>query len=243
LTLSCIAPRCALPRRHVPGCDQDECRGCLPALAEVGRLCRRCYQRADATLADIGELYGRLDQALIPGLGSGQKVSGTPERTVPINVDVHDLLAPSRLGTVHDEWHDQTGQPPVAAVLETWTRDWAEHLGHTRPAPYVAEQVRWLRARLDWAAKTHDAVDEFIAETRNLRHRLTSVLRENDSTPERCHGVACKRCDLLSLYRRTDGSGDVECHNPDCRMIYRPDEYRMWTKLLDAAVKRRVGVA
>lgn len=241
MTLSCVAPRCALPRRHVPGCDREHCRGCLPALAEVGRLCPRCFQRAGATLTDIGELYGRLDDVLVPGMGGGQRVSGTPERTVPINLDAHDLLASSRLGTVHDNDHDQVGQPSVAAVLEMWCRDWAERLDQrTRTLePNVIVMLRWLRARLEWAAKTHAAVDVFIVETRDLRHRLVTVLGELDQDAERlCRGVACKGCDMLTLYRRTDGSGDVECHNLACRMVYRADEYQRWIKLLDAAARR-----
>lgn len=239
MTLSCVAPRCAIPRRHVPGCDGDQCRGCLPALATVGRLCERCHQRADSTLVDIGELYVRLDDALIPALGAGQKVSGTPERTAPINLDVHDLLAPSRLGTVHDDWHDQTGQPSVAAVLETWARDWAETAAQRPPDPDVDTTARWLRARLEWAARHHNAIDEFIAEMRNLHGRLITVLHERDPQPELCHGVPCRGCDERNLYRRADGSNDVDCHS--CGLIYRKAEYDRWTALLAASTKRMVN--
>ena len=60
VTLLCVASRCAQPRQHTTGCKGGQCRGCLPAQAEVGRLCERCFQRAASTLTDIGELYYRL---------------------------------------------------------------------------------------------------------------------------------------------------------------------------------------
>jgi len=279
MTLLCIAPRCALPRRHTNGCGGEQCRGCLPAVATVGRLCERCYQRADATLVDIGELYDRLLAGepdvrdgrtyLAPELdddgqptgwllikprdpvangnpagpvsGSGQpRVSGTPDPSSPISLDIHDLLAPARLGAVHDEWHDQTGQPSVAAVLETWARDWAEIATERLPDPGVGATLRWLRARLEWAAKHHLAMDEFIGEMRSLHGRLITVLRERDPAPELCHGVPCRKCDERNLWRRPDGSGDVDCHS--CGLIYRPDEYDRWVRMV-AATTRRMALA
>jgi len=240
MTLLCIASRCAQPRQHTTGCKGEPCRGCLPAQAEVGRLCERCYQRADSTRTDIGELYARLGDALIPALGAGQRVSGTPEQSAPINVDVHDLLAPSRLGAVHDEWHDQTGQPSVAAVLETWARDWAETTAERPPDPHVGSTLAWLKARLEWAAKHHNALDEFITEMRNLHGRLVTVLRERDPDPELCHGVPCRKCDERNLWRRPDGSNDIDCHS--CGLIYRKIEYDRWVAMVAASTKRMVRV-
>lgn len=238
MTLSCVAPRCAIPRRHIPGCD-GECPGCLPALAMLGRLCQRCLDRAAVTLTEIADMYARLPLVLIPGSSGGQKVSGTPSPPAPLNLDAFDLYAEARLGSVHDDNHDQVGQPSAAAILETWVRDWSEQL-RDRPGPTVPDMVRWLKANLDWAARHHDAVDEFIAETRTLHARLVQVLGEREPQPEHCP-TPCRSCDERNLYRRPDGSGDVDCHT--CGLIYRRTDYDRWTALVAASAKRLMAPA
>ena len=138
----------------------------------------------------------------------------------------------------HDwrQWHDQAGQPSVAAVLDLWARDWHTYTRDALPDPTVPDLLRWLRARWEWAAKNHPAVDDFIRETGRLRGRLMAVLGEREPLPEPCLGVACRKCDERNLWRRADGSGDVDCHS--CGLIYRPSEYAQWTSLLAASARR-----
>lgn len=237
MTLSCVAIGCAIPRRHVPGCDDEECRGCLPALADVGRLCERHLNRIRSTLVGIGDLAVRLPEVLVPGTGKAQRVTGTPERSAPLNLDAFDLDAPVRLGAVHDDWHDQYGQISVATVLELWVRDWRDTGNHgALPAPMPEAQLGWLSARMEWAAKHHPAIVDFITAMERLHSTLRGILGENDPLPERCRGVPCRRCDERNLYRRADGSGDVDCHT--CGTIYRRAEYDDWLRLLAAPAHR-----
>jgi hypothetical protein len=81
---------------------------------------------------------------------------------------------------------------------------------------------------------------EFYDEIRYLHSRLWREAGRSEARPELCVGVPCRRCDLLCLWKTTDGSGDVECHNPDCRTVYRPDDYLKWVALVAAATKREM---
>lgn len=138
---------------------------------------------------------------------------------------------------------DQIGYPSVATVLGSWVRDWHETraMGESVPVPTVPVLARWLRDRLDWACDRHPAVDDFVAQLRALRQALRVACRDFPPRPEHCQGVPCKRCDLLSLYRATDGSGRVECTTADCGAILTATEYEDWTRLLAEWAKRRVA--
>jgi hypothetical protein len=162
-----------------------------------------------------------------------------------VAVDALDLSLPSRgAEAVRDPHGDQTGHQPVAVVLDLWVRDWQETRARREglPVPTVPELVRWLRHWLEWACDEHPAVDEFAAEVRETLAALRGVLRLVEPTPEHCEGVECDRCDMRLLYRRGDGTGDVECHNVDCRRVFRADEYADWVSRL-AAYERAVSAA
>lgn len=182
------------------------------------------------------------------------RVSGTPSHTTPTSLDVLDLLGPSRTDTIsagqsYDpyaywaglrrrrtdgawyEWRDQAGQPSVATVLHLWALDWHDLLGDPAPAPTVAELVRWLLARWERAAARHsvEAIRAFITETGSLRGRLMTVLHERDPDPQSCE-APCPRCYERNLWRRTDGTGDVDCHS--CGRIFKAVEYERYARVL-----------
>jgi hypothetical protein len=204
-------------------------------LAEVGRLCGHCFDGAKSILTEIGELWPRLPEAFIPGRALAQRVSGSREPSTPLNLDAWDMYVDAPLGPVHDAWHDQRGQPSVSAVLASWVDDWAEQLGQQRGADYVP----WLLARLEWAAKDYAGLVPFLVEIRSLRGRLVAVLREADPQPEYCRGVPCRNrnCDERNLFRRVDGSGDVDCHS--CGAILGRAEYDEWCRRITAPAFRR----
>lgn len=172
-------------------------------------------------------------------------VSGSRERPIPIRTDLHDLTSPARGANLTQAGRmfpdDHLGHISAATVLDGWVRSWRDTLwpGHHLPGSGVTELVKWLRARLEDACDRYPIIDEFAGEIRNLRGSLRAMAGESDPQPERCDGVPCKRCDMQMLFRRADGSGDVECVNADCLAVYRPEDYADWVKTLAAEARIR----
>jgi hypothetical protein len=234
------------PRRHVevhacvvcPQMRQDQEEPRVYARAQV---CERCRLSLAEMLDSIPHLYDSLPEHLERGTGTWERVTGGDVvAALPFVEDVWDLLLPVRqplAGT------DQIGYLSVKTTMHGWVRDWAETRGKRELGALasVDEHVRWLSDRLDWACDLHPAVDEFAAELRALTRAMRRYIGPDTARPRPCTGVPCRRCDFLTLARLADGSGDVECQNPACRTIYRPDEYERWTRLLAAAVERRTA--
>lgn len=132
---------------------------------------------------------------------------------------------------------DQIGYLPLAAVLDSWVRDWREarHLGEGLPDANVYGMCQWLHTRIDWACDEHEVVVQFAEEIRDYRSTMAGILGRID-VPDYKVGVACPKCDARALYRRIggvidsatgqpvrDGSLWVEC--AECPAILSPDEY------------------
>lgn len=160
-------------------------------------VCDGDRQRLGSMLAEIPDLYARLDAARA-GAGSGPKVSGSREAPVPVSLDAVDLAAPARAGSVgirtRGDWStkggdpDQVGYLPVATELDTWVRDWITQEwcpGAHLPTPTVAILGGWLRTRLDDACDQHPAVDEFAADVKRVHRSLTRAIGELRNTGER----------------------------------------------------------
>lgn len=179
--------------------------------------------------------------APINSRNTAPSVSGSRERPIPIAVTVVDLKAPARQPSPSQaarDWpEDQVGYLSAATVLDQWVRDVRDTLfpDHHLPPATVDELILWLRNRVDDICDRHPAVADFADEIRNLRSALRSAAGEVEAPPQRCEGIACRRCDMQMLYRQP--GGDVECVNPDCRAVYRADEYRDWIKTLVAEVR------
>lgn len=130
---------------------------------------------------------------------------------------------------------DQIGEVPIAQILDQEVRAWIDHGApgcHWRPTPTITNLIDWLTKRLHWACDNYPAMDEFAATLSRIRGQLMDALGEFDPEAELCDGIRCNRCDLRMLYRRDDGTGDVECQNPDCLKVFSTDEYRDWTRHL-----------
>lgn len=132
---------------------------------------------------------------------------------------------------------DQVGHVPVAAVLDQEVRAWIDAGSpgsRWRPVPTVPCLAGWLERRLDWACDSYGPIDVFTEQIRRLRGTLMAVLDEFDPEPEPCRGVECNRCDQRMLFRRNDGTGDVDCANPSCMKVYKAAEYTSWVQHLGA---------
>jgi hypothetical protein len=144
---------------------------------------------------------------------------------------------------------DQIGALPVAHILDRHVRAWIDAGApgsRWRPTPTVAALVGWLTARLGWACDNYPHIDAFAAAVSRLRGQMMAALGEFDPEAERCEGVECKRCDLKMLFRRQDGTGDVECQNPDCSAVMSGSDYQEWVKHLggyEASVRSPQEVA
>jgi hypothetical protein len=257
----CTAPGCTVRGEHTSDCrDTKQCRGCKPAPAEDGCFCTADASKLRRWLGEIPDLFADvidppdasntrverddirdpialgLPAGSVPGASSQPRVSGSPE----------DMLAARYVeaagGTIHPTGLavDQVGDPPPAVLLDSWCRDWqlVRGMGETLPAPAVVLLCGWLSDRLGWALEHHGAMPEFYAEIQSVHARLWREAGRGEARPELCRGVPCRRCDLLSLWRSVDGSGDVECHNPDCRTMYRADEYHRWVAMVAASTRR-----
>jgi hypothetical protein len=155
LTAADTAPRCVSCHRRLPSWDTDR------------YACDGCQQRTAARLAEIPGLYVALDPA--PGRGAPLVGSrhGVAGGRAPLNLAVVDLTDGLRGG--------------VLAVLVPWLRDWVDVGGLTLPAwplgdgDRVAVCCHWLRWHLDWAARSHLAVDDFVQEVGEM-HRVLRAL-------------------------------------------------------------------
>lgn len=221
--------------------------GSEPRLPEDGPVCKGCRAALPLMLADIDEAHAALPALLVRGVGSGLKVGGGDvEAALPFQEDVWDLMGPVQPPSVHDEFGDQVGNFSTATALHTWVVDWCEvrGKGEIGPARTVHHLALWLIARLPWACDHHPAVDDFAGEMRDQLAILRRYVEagERRRREERCEGVQCKRCDRVGvLFRLSDGTGDVECKNPDCRKIYGPEEYSSWVKLLSSSARKRTS--
>jgi len=213
-------------------------------------VCDHCRTWLGELLADIATLYAQIPDALTHGTGSGgQRVSGSFEPPLPLRVDILDLTLPANQGARRlcargylglDD--DQVGTLSASTILDTWARDWLTYdiPGHL-PRPTVPILVAWLRVRVEDACNVHPGIDEFAGEMRDLRDALRRATGGATIRPQRCDGVPCRRCDLLTLVRLADGSGDIECANPECRAIMRPQDYATWVALVAADVRQHAA--
>lgn len=139
---------------------------------------------------------------------------------------------------------DQVGVVSVAQVLDQEVRaviDAGAPGSRWRPTPTVVGLTEWLARRADWICDRYAGVDQLFAAVRQVRGQLMGVLGEFDPEPELCDGVACNRCDLRMLFRRDDGSGAVDCQNPDCRKVFTAADYLALVRGAGADERERLG--
>jgi len=172
------------------------------------------------------------------------RISGSREQAAPVNLDQLDLSTATRPASraLHARGvlgldPDQVGTLSTATILDSLVRTWRDALCPDQhlPLPTVPIMVDWLAKRLDDACDRFLAIDEAADEIRELRNAMRGVLGLVDAKRELCHGVPCRSCDRMSLYR--DGLL-VSCGS--CGLNYSERDYREWVGLLDADTRERL---
>lgn len=139
------------------------CLVCRHRTPYVGQVCDGCRDWITTDLAALVKAWSTLSAE--PGRGGTERISGTRDKPLGVKIPALDLMAAvTSVAAITDPHRDQVGQIPVAAILETWAREWARHLGHMLPALHVPLLARWLDLRLDWACNSYPAVDVYARE-------------------------------------------------------------------------------
>ncbi|MFJ5785372.1 hypothetical protein [Streptomyces hydrogenans] len=183
--------------------DLPTCTCCQRDLRdyETGRYaCTLCEKRIEGHLAQIPDLFERLDDHLHRGAGSsGPAVSGSKTAPIPCRLDVLNL---------------RTAAGPALAPLETWVRDWEQNgfaevneLGSA--ADRVGHACRTLRFNLSSAVARHGAIDEFADEIASIHRHLTRITT-GETAPRRI-AVTCPCQQTLRITLDTRGETCPRC--------------------------------
>lgn len=209
----------AVARRHMPGCRDDECRGCQPCLERHCTVCGKehletepvtcigCLGRARNDLAVISDRLALGEQLLqdwwapiSPGTPSdGGRSNETP-------MPGGDLLV--MVGPGSWAWSNPTRDlderpddpEAIAYELTKWEDDWRR----TRKQPTakydrdLSKAREYLDRNMGWAAQNLPAFPEFAKLLRGWRTRLAGAVRDSDQ-PVR--GVHCQNCPDVVLVR------------------------------------------
>ena len=192
-------PKCArcdydgdLPQ-HAEEADHPLCYVCHRRSLTVHerQTCAQCIGRTRADLADIENLYARLDPYLtesrFPSNSSAERTGGSTsdENEIPGGNALVRLGpggagwdASSRRGNrehVADE-HEHDPQS-VEGLLAIHEDDWRHQLGHPAAGPAtVAGSVGYLTSQLDRMAQAYSEFDSFAEDMRRLRTGLKADL-------------------------------------------------------------------
>lgn len=173
MTQLCAIPRCRIRGRHLPGCDEDNCGGCLPRTTDEGYVCDVDADRTLGWLAAIIELApdARLVAAGLVRRGAAGG-SGKPASRPPLNDGATDAV------------------DAVQNALTTIARDIAETRGAQfastafdgrRVLDPIIEAAKWLTRQIGWVRHAVDDQGEpyavtVFAEIRDAHSRMRRVV-------------------------------------------------------------------
>lgn len=185
----CESPRCRAHGQHAPGCTDGDCRGCLPRLAADGlRLCHVCRRRLAEDITTAAQLHGELALVLASvGIG-GERVSGSPTRSLALN----DAAVDARTLIRH--------------TLVSWAQLVAEERGFSLPADHVTAIAAYLVRDVEWLAAhetARDCADEFAELAHGRPRRIAYPNGARTFTVARCPEDGCGG-EIRAVLRRTD---------------------------------------
>lgn len=156
----------------------DTCTAChrtIPAWDRPRHVCTGCQQQTATALAALPGLWAALADRLDPGrTGSSGSRHAAPGSRPPVDLGIVDLRG------------------EVLMVLDSWARAVSEDAGEELPERWedpAAGPARWLRWRLDWAARSWAAADDLVREITDLHRRAHG--RVGGEPQERTVRLAC----------------------------------------------------
>ena len=164
----CVAPRC----------------GRQLWAAEVGRYaCRPCEDATSRRIAELPNLFARLDTTAMLMRGarrSGGGTSGSKTPPVPPRLEVLALVGPggvaARLSAIEDAWRQVLG--------------WTVAPWRGSPAQAIPELAGFLANNLLWACSSYEEVGQDIDDLRRL-HGECKALVEGERRPGRVKIGSC----------------------------------------------------
>lgn len=198
--------------------DELLCIVCSQVEPDNPPVCTRDRQRLAQALWELRDLHALLPFALVPGQGPRQPgrvqqvEAALPLRDMALDLNGRTATYGFR-DSVQDYRGDQVGTQPVAAILDSWARDWsAIREDEELPDPTVDALVAWLSRRLPWALDVHPAIDEFARELMVTVYTCRTVI-EVSRRPE-YSPLACPGCGTAALRRN---SGDPSWRCAECK--------------------------
>lgn len=155
--LACAVARCAIPRRHRDGCENEQCRGCLRALAAPGlRLCDLHTTRIATDALRCAELDHEIEQVLASYGRRDERTSGSATH-----------------GTVIDE-RAMAVRTEIRHTLASWCRLIAEERGIGLPPDHLDAIAAYVATHHEWLA-AHPAAGDCSDELSGLQRRAWAV--------------------------------------------------------------------
>lgn len=230
---ACVGPCNSSWRRAEAARLADRTPHDLTARAGQPVWCDPCARHLRFALADFPELAARLGLEIENATStSAEHVSGSRER--PIHGREKYVFC------IDD----------IAGVLAYWAEAIREDRGLAAPPPgrpcgaVITTDTRLLLIHFDWMMAEHPEPAqsaEFGNDISRLHRRAARLTRTDDVRAERCDGVPCRQCDLVTLERELDwqgrATGYVLCRS--CGTLLKEDEYDRWVKLAAHPFKKR----
>jgi hypothetical protein len=243
-------------------------RSSEPQHADREQTCPRCRLQLEHDFTAVWAMYGRagedeeeiadgrtrpdggpreiiarlLPMAATPPPSSQPRVSGTRERSIPINVRLMDLLGPVRdLDVGYAYADDQIGDASIASMLHAWAARWRELAFSYQRMPGTTgdELMSWLSGvRLEIVMERDPKIGLFAWQLRSVRRTLQSLLGDTVPYPQVMWGVPCRRCDLVSTLVLDHEDPDHYRECTACGLLLTEEEYRTWLKQIVQGLRR-----
>lgn len=249
---------CTQRRQHADGCDQDQCRGCLPEPAEFGRLCYTCHSTLRDLLRDAAGQVSLLHAVLDP---SDQWALTVPTEYRPGGPRL-DSDATEWIGIAHRKAQTAEGEPlridcidtaqAIQDTLSQWVEALAEQVGASpKPLMVWRERRSWsesigayldadpparfdVTTAADWLRRNLAALEsqEWIGD--DLEDWMDLMSKAHALCPWRpaavhIPGVPCPSCQMCHMVL-PGGMSDVQCR--ECRRRYPYDRWAIWVALV-----------